>query len=180
MTQGQVARMKRSGTRGKGDRREPLPRIALRSIRTLRAVAKYGNARIGFVSSTERDNMKFTAAGLFFGVLLTIATNAALAQNAEPSYKADPDVYKVIFEDNNFRVIEATRKKGVHDKPHGHPLPSVVYSLTDCDTKQYTPDGKSAENKRKAGTAFAAPITASHSAENIGAADCKQIFVEKK
>jgi hypothetical protein len=56
----------------------------------------------------------------------------------------------------------------------------VVYSLTDCDSKQYTPDGKSAENKRKAGTVFAAPITASHSAENIGATDCKQIFVEKK
>ena len=124
--------------------------------------------------------MKFTVAGLFLGAFVTLATNGAFAQTAEPSYKADPDVYKVIFEDSNFRVIEATRKKGVHDKAHSHPLPSVVYSLTDCDSKQYTPDGKSAENKRKAGTVFAAPITASHSAENIGATDCKQIFVEKK
>jgi hypothetical protein len=108
------------------------------------------------------------------------ATGAAYAQTAEPSYKADPDVYKVVFEDANFRVIEAIRKKGVHDKPHSHTLPSVVYSVTDCDTRQYASDGKTADGSRKAGTVFASPVTQSHSAENIGSADCKQIFVEKK
>jgi hypothetical protein len=34
-------------------------------------------------------------------------------------------VCKVIFEDTNFRVIEATRKKGIHDKAHGHPVPRL-------------------------------------------------------
>jgi uncharacterized protein involved in exopolysaccharide biosynthesis len=38
--------------------------------------------------------------------------SAALAQNAPPTYQADPSVYKVIFEDANFRVIEATWKAG--------------------------------------------------------------------
>jgi hypothetical protein len=28
-----------------------------------------------------------------------------LAQTAPPTYQADPDVYKIIFEDQNFRVI---------------------------------------------------------------------------
>jgi hypothetical protein len=113
-------------------------------------------------------------------VVMAGASINATAQTAEPSYKGDPDVYKVIFEDANFRVIEANRKKGVHDKVHGHPAPSIVYSVTDCKTKQYAADGKTMERESKAGTVTAVPVIASHSAENTGAADCKQIFVEKK
>ena len=111
---------------------------------------------------------------------LGAATTGAFAQTVEPSYKADPDVYKVIFEDANFRVIAVDRKKGVHDKMHSHPLPSVIYNVTDCKTKLSTPDGKTRDADSKAGTAGPAPVTAGHSAENIGAADCKQILVEKK
>ena len=73
-----------------------------------------------------------------------------------------------------------TRKKGVHDKAHGHPVPSIVYNITDCATKLYTADGKTNEVPGKAGTAAAVPVTPSHSAENTGPADCQQILVEKK
>jgi hypothetical protein len=111
---------------------------------------------------------------------LCVAATAAFAQSAEPSYKADPDVYKVIFEDANFRVIASDRKKGVKDKLHSHPLPSTVYNVTDCKTRLATPDGKSVERDSKAGTASAAPVTPGHTAENIGTVDCKQILVEKK
>src|SRR2546421_10128265 len=38
--------------------------------------------------------------------LLYFAPSAVMAQNAPPTYQGDPDVYKVIFEDQNFRVIE--------------------------------------------------------------------------
>jgi hypothetical protein len=116
------------------------------------------------------------AAAFFIGADST----AAMAQTVEPSYKADPSVYKVIFENDQFRVIESVRKKGVHDKPHSHPLPSVVINLTDCKTKLYAAGGKTIERDSKADTAGAVPIVASHSAENIGNADCKQVFVEKK
>ena len=112
--------------------------------------------------------------------LLYMASSVAVAQTAPPSYQGDPDVYKVIFEDQNFRVIAATRKKGVHDKVHGHPLPSVIYFVNDCTTKQYAADGKTSEATVKAGTAAAVPIIAAHSAENTGPADCQQIFVERK
>ena len=127
--------------------------------------------------------MKPIKFGMFFGAaMLMVGTTStgATAQTAESSYKADPDVYKVIFEDDNYRVIEVNRKKGVHDKVHGHPVPFVIYNVTDCTTKVYLPDGKSTETTRKAGTAFANPVIASHSAENTGTADCKQVFVEKK
>jgi len=103
-----------------------------------------------------------------------------MAQSAPPTYQADPDVYKVIFEDQNFRVIAATWKKGVHDKSHSHPVPSVAYSLTDCMSRIYEPDGKTREVNNKAGAAHAVPIIQSHSAENIGPADCSVVFVERK
>jgi hypothetical protein len=113
--------------------------------------------------------------------LLTVASVATMAQTSPPTHQGDPDVYKVIFEDQNFRVIEAIRKKGVHDKAHGHPVPSILYNLTDCTGKTYTPDGKGSEvTTRKAGSVQAIPIIASHSAENVGTTDCHQIFVERK
>ena len=114
------------------------------------------------------------------GCVLAVAATAAFAQSAEASYKADPDVYKVIFEDANFRVIAVDRKKGVKDKLHAHPLPSIVYNVTDCKTRLATPDGKSVDRDGKAGTADAAPVTPGHTAENIAASDCKQVLVEKK
>ena len=112
--------------------------------------------------------------------VLFMASSVAVAQNAPPTYEGDPDVYKVIFEDQNFRAIAVTRKKGVHDKVHGHPVPSVSYNITDCTTKQYGADGKASESTNKAGTARAIPIIPSHSAENTGVADCQQIFVKRK
>src|SRR5882762_3011427 len=91
-------------------------------------------------------------------MLAALGSSGAIAQTAEPTYKADPDVYKLIYEDANFRVIEVLRKKGVHDKPHGHPSPSIVYFITDCTTKQYAADGKTSEDTRKAGTASTVPV----------------------
>jgi hypothetical protein len=112
--------------------------------------------------------------------LLYVASSAAVAQNAPPTYQGDPDVYKVIFEDQNFRVIASTRKKGVHDKVHSHPIPSVIYNVNDCVTRLYAADGKTMDITSKAGTATPVPVTASHSAENIGPTDCDSIFVERK
>jgi hypothetical protein len=112
--------------------------------------------------------------------LLYVAASAAVAQNAPPSYQADQDVYKVIFEDQNFRVIASTRKKGVHDKVHSHPLPSIVYNVTNCKTRIHPPDDKTMDIVSNAGTAQAVPIIPSHSAENVGPDDCESIFVERK
>jgi hypothetical protein len=124
--------------------------------------------------------MKFYGIVGLAGMTMILGTVGATAQSAPPSYEADPSVYKVIYEDANFRVIEANRKVGVKDKSHSHLLPGVIYNVTDCQSKLYTPDGKVIENKGTAGTAGATPITASHQAENVGTTDCKQVLVEKK
>jgi hypothetical protein len=114
------------------------------------------------------------------GISFFSAVLGALAQNAPPSYQGDPDVYKVIFEDANFRVISINRKKGVTDKSHSHPVPGVIYNVTDCSTKLRDANGQTRDAISKAGTASATPVVASHTAENTGSADCHQIIVEKK
>jgi hypothetical protein len=130
----------------------------------------------------ERENVmkQITTLALSAAALLYAGNSAAMAQSSPPSYQADPDVYKVIFEDQNFRVITGTWNPGVHDKTHSHPVPSVVYALTDCMSRIYGPDGKATESTSKAGTAHAVPIIQSHSAENIGPAACRVVFVERK
>ena len=125
--------------------------------------------------------MKLCEAVTIVAYALTVsAGSAALAQNSPPTFQGDPDVYKVIFEDQNFRVIDATWAKGVHDKPHSHPVPSIIYSLDDCLIRVYAPDGKTRDIPNKAGTAMTVPITSSHIAENIGGSDCRAILVERK
>ena len=106
-----------------------------------------------------------TCALSLFGAALPV-----LAQSAPPTFRGDPDVYKVIFEDQNFRVIDVNRKKGVTDKPHGHPVPGIIYNITDCSTRLRDAGGQTRDNVGKAGTASATPIVASHTAENTGAA----------
>jgi hypothetical protein len=118
--------------------------------------------------------------GLCAAATSLLITSAVSAQTAPPTFQGDPDIYKIIFEDQNFRVIAGTWKKGVHDKSHSHPVASVVYSLTDCLFRLYAADGATRDLSSKAGTAMAVPIIASHSAENIGPTDCHVIFVERK
>ena len=84
------------------------------------------------------------------------------------------------FEDQNFRVIAATWPKGLHDKAHSHPVPSIVYSLTDCVIRLHAPDGTTRDFNNKAGAAQAAPMTPSHTAENVGPGKCRLLFVERK
>ena len=114
------------------------------------------------------------------GTALVCWASAAAAQNAPPTYQADPSVYKIIFEDANFRVIAATWKAGQTDKAHSHRVPSVAYAVTDCTLKLTGPDGKTTNISPKAGSSNAIPVTASHTAENTGATECRSVFVERK
>jgi hypothetical protein len=109
-----------------------------------------------------------------------MSIGAAAAQSALPSYEADPSVYKVIFEDQNFRVISATWKKGMTDKQHSHPVAFVTYALDDCTVKVHNADGTTREFKAKTGDARTGPITTAHAAENVTDADCHGLLIERK
>lgn len=109
-----------------------------------------------------------------------LAPSIALAQEAPPTYVADPSVYKLTFEDPIFRVIVATWKPGQTDKPHSHPVPSVVYALTNCTIKLTPAWGEPRIVKTKAGQAATVPYEASHTATNLSRWTCRAVFVEHK
>lgn len=104
----------------------------------------------------------------------------AQAEAAPRSFVASPDVYRVIAEDEKYRVIAVTWKAGQRDNWHSHGTPVGVYNLTDCSTRVHTPDGKTVDNSSKAGDARVRAQAPSHSLENIGKADCRLILFEPK
>jgi hypothetical protein len=84
------------------------------------------------LNNNQELTMKYAFALLGAAALLASFSGAS-AQTAEPTYKADPDVYKIVYEDEKVRIIESTRKAGVTDKLHGHPVKSIVYGVTQCN-----------------------------------------------
>jgi quercetin dioxygenase-like cupin family protein len=105
---------------------------------------------------------------------------AASAQDVPLSYKASPDVYKLLAENDQFRVILQTSKPGQRDAWHSHAA-LVTYRLSDCTARLHLPDGKSTEpNLRKRGDVTFLPTVASHSFENTGTTVCEALIVERK
>jgi hypothetical protein len=75
----------------------------------------------------------------------------ASTADAPRSYIASPDVYKVIAENNDTRVILATWKPDKRDEWHSHPPGAAVYVLTDCEAlRLYSPDGHHLDGSLKA------------------------------
>lgn len=116
---------------------------------------------------------------MFLGGIALAFVSVAHADSAPQSHAASPEIYRVVAEDEKYRVIEATWKPGQKDVWHSHPI-AYQYHVTDCSMRISTPDGKSRDASPKAGSSRIAPPIESHHAENIGASDCKIVFFEPK
>lgn len=93
---------------------------------------------------------------------------------------AEPGVYKLVAEDDNFRVMVMTWQPGQKDAFHSHPA-NAVYHLTDCERKIYRPDGTIAkEGSYKAGSVVLQKPVASHSFQNVSDHVCQSVMVERK
>lgn len=110
---------------------------------------------------------------------LLVAAPVAVAQVAPPSYKAFPDVYKLVHENDHFLVIEATWQPGQQDAMHSH-FPAVIYWITDCQLNVDIPGGKRIEGTQKAGASVINPAVQGHVAVNKGGDVCKALLVERK
>jgi hypothetical protein len=119
--------------------------------------------------------LSFAAAGCVLA-----APQAVQAQATPRSFVASPDIYKVIAENEQYRVIAATWKPKQRDNWHSHGAPAAGYNVTDCSVRLHTPDGKFTDIKSKAGDARVGAQVPSHSLENIGSAECKLILFEPK
>ena len=101
------------------------------------------------------------------------------AQSAPHSFVASPDIYKVVAENEQYRIVAVTWKPGQRDQQHSHPVAGVYY-VTDCHLRGYGPDGKSREGQRKAGSATVNKPVQSHAVENIGQSECRLVMFEQK
>jgi hypothetical protein len=107
---------------------------------------------------------------------------AYAAEDAPPAPEASPDVYKVLAENDQWRILEATWQPGKEDNLHSHPADRVSLFLTDCKLRLSKPDGTFRDATPKAGTAKARtgePVKA-HKAKNIGDKVCVMNIVELK
>lgn len=95
---------------------------------------------------------------------------------AQDATKADPNHYKVEFENSRVRVVRA--KYGPHEKSvmHSHPDLIAIF-LTDGRVKFTYPGGKTEERDMKAGTTLFTPAV-KHLPENLTDGDMEIILVE--
>jgi len=120
-----------------------------------------------------------------FRVLATLAAalsgsvviGPVLAQQLPRSFVASPDIYKVLAQNEQFKVISVTWKPGQKDVLHSHPA-NAVYYLTDCSLRIHAPDGSTREGQPKAGAAIVQAPIPGHVLENIGPNDCRLIMFE--
>jgi len=99
------------------------------------------------------------------------------AQQNPRSFVASPDVYKVIAENEQFKIISVVWRPGQKDVLHSHPT-SGVYYLTDCSVRIHAPDGTFRDAQPKAGYALVQPAIPGHVLENVGTSDCRIIMFE--
>ena len=115
-------------------------------------------------------------------VSLAMGTSTVLAGNAPIASEASPQVYKVIAENDEWRVLEGTWQPGQEDKFHSHTADRVSIFPMDCDLRLTKPDGTFKDVHPKAGKAkvrTGKPMP-SHKAKNIGNKPCTLMIVELK
>ncbi len=126
----------------------------------------------------ERNSLLSVAVSLV--VVGGLGTPFAVSGQEVPlSHKASPDVYKLLAENDQFRIILQTSKPGQRDQWHSHSA-LAGYRLTDCTSRLHTPDGKYTDSVRKRGETFLLPTVKSHSFENRGKTNCEAVIVERK
>ena len=97
---------------------------------------------------------------------------------AKDAAEAAPNVYKVVFENERVRLLEARVKPGDSSAMHAHPN-YLVYGLEDGKVTFTAASGESVEVELKAGQAMWREAE-EHSAKNNGSTDVVALLVELK
>jgi quercetin dioxygenase-like cupin family protein len=89
----------------------------------------------------------------------------------------DPDLYRVVFENERVRVLEYRDQPGGRTHPHRHP-DSVMYTLS-AFRRRVSSGGREVEIVLDAGQVRWLPAQ-EHVGENIGDTDTHTLFIELK
>jgi len=81
-----------------------------------------------------------------------------------------PQNHKLLFENDEVRVLEVTVQPGVREPLHAHRYPSVLYYISAAHMKEYSPGIAAVDHPRKedGGVVFL-PIGPPHQMENMEA-----------
>jgi hypothetical protein len=81
---------------------------------------------------------------------------------------AAPQNHKLLFENDEVRVLEVTVPPGVREPLHAHRYPSVLYYISAAHMKEYSPGIPSIDHSRKEdGAVVFLPIGPPHQMENM-------------
>tara|TARA_A100001037_G_C15149413_1_gene638232 strand:+ start:3714 stop:4418 length:705 start_codon:yes stop_codon:yes gene_type:complete len=90
-----------------------------------------------------------------------------------------PDVYKVLLENDDIKVLEVTFEPGQSDKMHDH-YPATVYIMQGGNAQVTLPDGSINEIRPPTGLIVHNPGKPRHQVKNIGDNIIKIILFERK
>ena len=125
----------------------------------------------------------FTAAALRAALCLSLSAGAAAASaqtSAAPrSSTAAPEVYKVIAQGPQHRVLNVVLEPGQRTPPHSHPPATAVYFVTACSLK-IAEFGSETDARPAAGTAIFMGVVYSHSVLNTSKSPCRMVYFEPK
>lgn len=110
-------------------------------------------------------------------ILVSLGVNPARAF-AEDPLVVGPDVYKLVFENENIRIMEATFTPGASIGMHSHPG-HAVYLLAGGQLRLSYPDGSNKDMDVPTGQALWIPAE-SHAAENVGIGEVRVLVIEPK
>lgn len=117
---------------------------------------------------------------LLMAFVLAFYTSAVMAGDLPGAHEASSDVYKIIAEDDDIRLVRAIWQPGQKDEWHSHPK-MAVYFVEDCpNIRLHFPEGKTKDVSLKAGKFKINKPVKSHALENFGDSSCELIYVEVK
>lgn len=99
---------------------------------------------------------------------------------------AAPGNHRVLFENDQVRVLDVTVAPGEREPLHAHCLPSVLYVMSEGVYRDYDASGNVVEDQNVAPPASAFPITlwmgpqAPHAVENLDTTPVRLLRVELK
>ncbi len=121
---------------------------------------------------------------LMTGVGLMLAalgnTGAVFAQDVPRSFVASPEIYKVLAENGQYRLIEGVWQPGQRSQFHMQPVAGFYY-VTECTQLFKRPDGwVEGGFVRPAGSGRIQSAMPVWSVENVGKSACRVIMFEPK
>ena len=100
------------------------------------------------------------------------------AAMAEDAAKVAPHIYKVLFENEQVRLLEVIMQPGDSSEMHSHP-DNLLYVLSDGKVTFTDPSGDTADLAVTAGTSMWMEAT-EHATKNVGGTRLHALFFEPK